>query len=106
MNLPIRKTMCATCPWQNKSPYACLLPDLTASATTEASRICHNTGEDNGIHEHTGKPEHICRGARDLQLRMFASLGYLPEPTDKAWNDARVLIGMERVTIKDPQEQP
>jgi hypothetical protein len=27
----------------------------------------------------------LCRGARDLQLQMFAATGFIDEPTDAAW---------------------
>jgi len=85
MTLPVNKEMCATCPWREGSPFAYLRPDLTESALTSASRICHSTGRDNAINRRTGKPERLCRGARDEQLAMFARLGFLDEPTDAAW---------------------
>jgi hypothetical protein len=80
----LRKTQCATCPWREGSPYAYLRDDLEISALTECSRICHSTGS-NAINKRTGVPEMLCRGARDSQLRMFASIGFICEPTDKAW---------------------
>lgn len=79
------KTMCATCPFREGSPYAHLKPILEMSAVTDASRICHSTGKGNAINRHTGKPERLCRGARDRQLQMFASTGFISEPTDAAW---------------------
>lgn len=82
--LPVMKTMCPTCPFREGSKYACLVPHLAASALSEASRICHSTG-DSGIMGDTGKPERICRGSRDLQLRFFVAQGFLSEPTDEAW---------------------
>ncbi len=78
--------MCATCPFREGSPYADLVPALSLSARTEASRICHSTGS-NGIHHRTGKKPLVCRGARDLQLQMFASTGFISAPTDQAWDE-------------------
>ena len=83
--MKVNKTKCATCPWQDNSPYAYLRGDLTTSALTRNSRICHCTGEDNAIHGHTGKPERLCRGARDEQLQMFHRIGFLEEATDESW---------------------
>ena len=77
--------MCATCPFRAGSPYAHLVPTLTQSAMTEASRICHSTGSGNAINRRTGKPPKLCRGARDLQLRVFAASGFIKEPKDAAW---------------------
>jgi hypothetical protein len=81
---PLLKAMCATCPFKEGSPYAYLAPDLTASALTEASRICHSTGS-NAIHHRTGKKPALCRGARDVQLQVFARMGFIAEATDEAW---------------------
>ena len=100
-NLPVRATMCATCPFRAGSPYAYLVPDLAASSMTEASRICHSTGS-NGLHKRTGKPRHLCRGARDLQLSVMTARGVIAAPTDAAWNDARVAIGMQPILTRDP----
>lgn len=102
VNLPVRKTMCATCPWREGSKYECLRHDLSISAMTEATRICHSTGSDNGINKRTGLPPHVCRGARDLQLLMFASLGVLSEATDDAWNEQRIEIGLKPQIVSDP----
>jgi hypothetical protein len=82
--MPVQLEMCATCPWRHGSPHANRVAGLSISALNDGSRICHSTGS-NGIHRRTGKPERLCRGARDLQLRWFAAIGFLPEPTDAAW---------------------
>lgn len=101
-NLPLRKTMCATCPFRAGSPTAYLAADLAASAISEASRICHSTGSNNAFHRQTGLPEHICRGARDVQLRFMAAAGVIDAPTDDAWNEARTRIGMAETVVRDP----
>lgn len=100
-NYPLRKTMCATCPFKEGSKYAYLVETLAQSAITTDSRICHSTGS-NAINKKTGKKPHICRGARDIQLRIMASLCVISDPTDKAWNNGRIAIGLEPTEIKDP----
>lgn len=84
--LPVQRVMCKTCPWRHGSPYAALIPHLTESALTESNRICHSTGS-SGILGDTHKPDKLCRGARNVQLRFFAEIGFLDEPTDAAWNN-------------------
>ncbi len=98
---PLRKTMCATCPFREGSPYAYLALDLAHAAMTE-SRICHSTGSGNAINKRTGLPPHICRGARDVQLRLMASLAVIEVPTDEAWNAERVRRGMLPTAVVDP----
>lgn len=102
-DIALRKTMCLTCPFRAKSPYAYLADDLTESAITQASRICHSTGSDNAINDHTGLAEHLCRGARDIQLKTMTAMGVIKEPTDTAWNDVRVKIGMQPTVVKNPR---
>jgi len=77
--------MCDTCPWRDGSPYAYLRADLERSALTAVSRICHSTGS-NAINARTGKPERLCRGARNSQLQMMAGLGFITAATDEAWD--------------------
>jgi hypothetical protein len=101
-NEPLRKTMCATCPFRPGSPYAYLAPDLTISAMENASRICHSTGSKNAINNRTGLAPHLCRGARDVQLAFMAAMGVIEAATDKAWNTQRVAIGLPRTKIKNP----
>ena len=82
---PVCRVMCKTCPFRKGSPYASLAPDLTISALTQSSRICHSTGS-SAIHHHTGKPRRLCRGARNQQLQLFYRLGVIDAATDAAWN--------------------
>lgn len=81
--------MCPTCPFRPGSQYAYLAAALTDSALSDASRICHSTGSNNAINRHTGKRPRLCRGARDIQLKVFAAIGFIKEATDKAWNEKR-----------------
>lgn len=85
--------MCPTCPFRRGSPYEYLVPALTQSALTEASRECHQTGS-NGVNHRTGKKPKLCRGARDLQLNLFYRLGFIEAPTDQAWAKKRRELGV------------
>jgi hypothetical protein len=100
MRMKLNKVMCATCPWRDDSPYAYLRGELEESALGKASRICHSTGS-NAINAHTGKPEALCRGARNSQLRFLTALGFLSEPTDQAWSDK-----CKRLGIKPDERKP
>jgi len=93
-NIRVMKVQCATCPFRDGSPHAYLRGHLELSAISEASRICHSTGSNNAINKRTGKRPMLCRGARDLQLRMFAGMGFIDAPTDKAWNKKRRELGV------------
>lgn len=95
----LRETMCATCPWREGSKYAYLKDALERSALTESNRICHSTGSRNAINWKTGKPEAVCRGARQAQLKYMAALGVIKAPTDEAWAAMRVQCGMPPETL-------
>lgn len=84
MSEPVRKTMCKTCPFRKGSPHANLAPMLTESAINDKSRICHSTGL-SVFYGETGIEPQICRGTRDIQLRLFRCLGLLEEETDECW---------------------
>lgn len=82
---PVCAKRCPTCPFTDGSPYEYLRTELTISALSSASRICHNTGPANAIKQHTGKAARLCRGARDIQIRAFYANGFIEAPTDEAW---------------------
>lgn len=94
-SLPVRRVMCATCPFRPGSPNTYLAGTLAESAVTEASRICHSSGSNNAFHHRTGKPSVLCRGARDVQLNLFFALGFLAAPTDAAWAAQRRKLPVE-----------
>lgn len=102
VDTPLRATMCPTCPFKPGSPYENLADGLAASACGEATRVCHSTGGNNGINRRTGKPPHLCRGARDIQLAMFAGFGIIKDASDESWNSQRAVIGLKPTVIKDP----
>jgi hypothetical protein len=88
------KEKCATCPFRKDSQYRYLATDLAKSALSEGSRICHNTGSNNAINRRTGKPASLCRGARDIQLEVFAAAGFIREATDDAWQEKCIEMGI------------
>jgi hypothetical protein len=98
------KTQCATCPFregvaqQYKDVQGVtieLILGLDPITQRAASRICHSTGKNNAFHKDTGKPERICRGARNVQLMFLHAINFLPEPTDKAWVDKCRELGIK-----------
>jgi hypothetical protein len=92
------KAMCATCPWRDGSPYAYLAADLSNSSLN-VSRICHSTGSNNAINRRTGKPPAICRGSRNVQLKILAATGFISEATDEAWADKCREMGLQPPTL-------
>ena len=95
MGTPINKRMCATCPWNPRSPYQHLREQLEERARGHESRLCHSTGS-NAINENTGIPERLCRGARNSQLEFLHALGFLSAPTDAAWTQKCREMGIEQ----------
>ena len=77
--MPVMAARCKTCPF-NEGGCEEVRTTVMARIMTMASQTCHTTGV---VH---GQPDtHLCRGARDMQLRAFHALGVLSEPTDAAW---------------------
>lgn len=90
------KAKCATCPF-NAGGWSEVRPLLEQRALTQATPICHSTGS-HALSKKVHKKAHACRGARDLQLRLFASLGFIESATDEAW--AKKHAEMERSKCK------
>jgi hypothetical protein len=97
------KVMCATCPFRNGSPYAHLAAHLTERSLVEG-RICHNTGRNPAI-KYVNTPARICRGSRDIQLKMFHATGFLDAPTDEAWTAKQIELGIISPPTK-PKSKP
>jgi hypothetical protein len=92
-----RRAMCATCPFRadGYTEYGELLTKraIGQDESTQGMPVCHSTG----ISPFTGKaqgPELGCRGARDIQLKLFTAYGLLPEPTDAAWTAKCAEMGL------------
>lgn len=87
--------MCATCPFRDGSPYAHLRDYLTRSALSASNRICHSTGN-NPVIKAVDTPPRVCRGARNVQLKYFVEIGFLPAPTDEAWTAKMREMGLDK----------
>ena len=77
---PIQKVPCKTCPFAGSNPIA-LEPDSLADyyqniTGLHGSHICHSV-----------KQKTICRGGRDLTLKVLTAKGLLAEPTDKEFEN-------------------
>jgi hypothetical protein len=84
--MPVMKTQCASCPFgpNGDARTATAVLDRTLM---KASQICHHP-------RLNGKPEtHLCRGARDIQLKVLVAMGLLPEATDEAFHKKSKELG-------------
>lgn len=81
--LPVRKTMCATCPFRPDG-WTEVRPLLEGRAMY-STPICHSTGKALTRHDGEKLKAHACRGARNQQLAFFHGIGFLAEATDAAW---------------------
>jgi hypothetical protein len=79
--MPVMKKQCPTCPFRDTLDEDCLevRKNVVNRILHEASQICHHPAL-------KGKKQtHLCRGARDIQLRYFKAIGFLDAATDAAW---------------------
>ena len=77
---PIQKVPCKTCPFAGSEPIA-LEPDSLTDyyrnvIELQGSHICHSV-----------KQKTICRGGRDITLKVLTAKGLLREPTDKEFEN-------------------
>lgn len=86
--IPMKK-MCPTCPFR-KEGYTEVQDLLVERALNEATPICHSTGKSDVVpaRKKLFKGDRACRGARDLQLKIFCAFGVIEAPTDEAWRKA------------------
>lgn len=76
--MPVMKAACATCPFGAQGD-GFLAANVLKRTLGKASQLCHHPTL-------SGKPEtHLCRGARDVQLRLLCAMGAISEPTDEAF---------------------
>lgn len=82
---PVMPTKCATCPF---SAHGCreTAKSVVQRVLSKGSQMCHSSGWPEG--------KRLCRGARDIQLRVFASMGFIDAPTDEAWDAKRKELGV------------
>lgn len=101
-SMEVNEAMCPTCPFRDGSQYAYLVDALVESALKDCSRICHSTGT-NDISGRTEKTETICRGARNVQLKVLHGNGFLPAPTDEAWLEKCREMNIQPNTNRKPK---
>ena len=78
---PIQKVPCKSCPFAASDPIA-LDPDSLADhyrnvIELQGSHICHSV-----------KQKTICRGGRDITLKVLTAMRLLAEPTDEEFENA------------------
>jgi hypothetical protein len=74
------KAKCATCPFGPKGDRLIERSVTDKMVNFEGSQICHHPVL------HDKKETHLCRGARDIQLRILAAFGVIDDATDEAFN--------------------
>ena len=82
---PIQKVPCKTCPFAASNPIA-LEPESLADhyrnvIELHGSHICHSA-----------RNTTICRGGRDLTLKVLAAKGLLKEPTDSEFENVSLKL--------------
>jgi len=76
---PVMPAQCVTCPFNSDGDPQTRDGVVSRIVDMQCSQICHHPTLQ-------GKPEtHLCRGARDIQLRILTAMGLLSEPTDAAF---------------------
>ena len=91
VEMPIMSEMCATCPFREDGDDPSEVRNsVMQRVLTEASQTCHSTGIAHGKQHDT----HLCRGARDFQLKIFSRLGVIEAPTDEAWEERCRKMGL------------
>jgi hypothetical protein len=80
-HLPVQSNPCRTCPFEGKEPinlsqerYVEIYTDV---AGLDGQHLCHSANN-----------EKICRGGRNIQLKIVKALGFVDEPTDEAFDQA------------------
>lgn len=80
-DMPVQSHACRTCPFEGEEPIDLepeRLQHYTASLVNlEASHLCHSANN-----------QKICRGGRNIQLRVLTTMGMIDEPTDEAFAKA------------------
>jgi len=82
---PIQKVPCKTCPFAGSNPIA-LEPDSLTDyyrnvIELQGSHICHSA-----------RNTTICRGGRNLTLKVLTAKGLLAEPTDKEFESVSLKL--------------
>lgn len=72
--MKVNRRRCKTCPFNDDGDLR-IRGSVEERCLTKASQLCHGTNDTT-----------LCKGARDFQLQIFYRLGWLPEPTQAAWD--------------------
>lgn len=94
----VMKAKCATCPFRSDgNGYREVANLLSDRALNEATPICHSTGSSDVTprNKKVSKLNLACRGARDIQLQLFAAIGFIEAPTDEAWEKKKKQMGLK-----------
>ena len=77
---PVQDKPCKTCPFEGETPIQ-LAPEryvyFINNLAGNGQHLCHSV-----------KDKAICRGGRNIQLRMLCAMNLISEPTDEAFNEA------------------
>lgn len=90
--LPLTAAPCGSCPFGPNGVEE-VATSVKQRILTQASQTCHSTGAIHGRRD-----THLCRGARDFQLQILHRMGLLSAPTDDAWDEACVRLGVANGT--------
>jgi hypothetical protein len=80
MKMPVQPKPCKTCPFEGEQPIGLSerrQTELYQNLVEGRNQLCHSV--DN---------KKICRGGRNITLRVFCARGFIAEPTDEALADA------------------
>lgn len=93
--LEVMPTNCKTCPFREDG-WTDVRELLVERALNEGSPVCHSTGSTALVprSKRASGRQKLCRGARDLQLKMFHGLGVISAPTDEAWDAKAKEMGL------------
>lgn len=86
--IPVMLAKCATCPFGKNGDQRVKIRVI--NRLHKNSQFCHHPRLSGS------KETHLCRGARDEQLTLMHRLGVLEQPTDQAWDEARIRLENSR----------
>lgn len=76
---PVQSKACKSCPFEGEIPIQ-LTPDryryFIENLMGNGQHLCHSQND-----------KAICRGGRNIQLRILCAMGFLDNPTDEEFNN-------------------
>ena len=85
--IPVQKKQCSSCPFDRINNLIDIGLYLESLCSLEAQHLCH-----------TAENKMICRGGRNIQLRILYSFGLIDEPTDEAFLKASKILDYDKLT--------